>query len=83
MTTTPERSPSDAGVSRAALTALARNVAAARTRRSWSQTELANRAGVTQQRVSLVETGRDDVRLDTVSRIARALRMKVGTLLKE
>lgn len=80
MTETPQ---SDAGVSRAALAALARNVAAARARRSWSQTELANRAGVTQQRVSLVETGRDDVRLDTVSRIAKALRMKVGSLLRE
>lgn len=53
-------------------------VRAARSARGWSQAELARRSGVAQANVSIVETGRSDVRLSTLAAIARALDLELA-----
>lgn len=64
------------------LEALARNVVAARTARRWSQTELANAAGLTQQRISMIEVAASDMTLRTVAQIATALKTTPSALLR-
>lgn len=63
------------------LEVLARNVIQARTARRWSQTELANAAGLTQQRISMIEVAASDMTLRTVAQIATALKTTPSALL--
>lgn len=52
---------------------IARLVLSARVKRSWSQAELARHAATTQARISDIENGRGNLRLDTLERVAGAL----------
>ena len=52
---------------------LARLVLSARAKRSWSQAQLAERAATTQARISDMENGLGNLRLDTLERVAEAL----------
>jgi ribosome-binding protein aMBF1 (putative translation factor) len=52
---------------------IARLVLAARAKLSWSQAELARHAATTQARISDIENGRGNLRLDTLERVADAL----------
>ena len=52
---------------------IARLVLSARAKRSWSQAELARHAATTQARISDIENGRGNLRLDTLERVADAL----------
>jgi transcriptional regulator with XRE-family HTH domain len=60
-----------------AMTALlAEQVRALRSARGWTQTELAAASGLSQEMVSRVESG-ENTRLETVGRIAKALRKRI------
>lgn len=59
---------------------LASNARAARERAGLSQSELADRAGVTQATVSGIETGRHLPRLSSVLKLAHALDVESGVL---
>jgi ribosome-binding protein aMBF1 (putative translation factor) len=39
----------------------------------WTHQELANRAGTTQARISIIEAGEEDVKMHTVDKVMRAL----------
>ncbi len=52
---------------------VARLVISERVTRGWTQTALAHRAGTTQARVSAIENGQGNLRLDTLQRVAEAL----------
>jgi transcriptional regulator with XRE-family HTH domain len=54
---------------------VARLVISERVRRGWTQTALAHRAGTTQARVSAIENGQGNLRLDTLQRVAASLGM--------
>lgn len=54
-----------------------------RTRAGMTQTELAERAGVTQSTVSKIEVGRGDGDADTLARIAEALGVRPADLVSE
>jgi transcriptional regulator with XRE-family HTH domain len=51
-----------------------------RKRRGWSQVELAERAGITNQALSLVERGERVGKLDTLRRVAAALGVSLSRL---
>ena len=70
-------------MSRAAMEVLARNVATRRVARQWNQTDLAQAAGLTQQRISSLEAALGNMTIGTVARVAKALETSVGTLLSE
>ena len=57
------------------------NLKAARMKMNMSQTDLANAAGLLQQYVSLVESGRQNVTLTTAVALANAVNRDVTTLL--
>lgn len=61
---------------------LAANVRRLRTKRGWSQEELAHRAGLSGRAVSVVELAKTDVMLDTILRLAEALETTPAALLK-
>jgi transcriptional regulator with XRE-family HTH domain len=52
---------------------VARLTISERLKRGWTQAALARRAGTTQARVSAIETGQGNLRLDTLQRVAEAL----------
>lgn len=52
---------------------VARLVTSERATRGWTQAALAHRAGTTQARVSAIESGQGNLRLDTLQRVAEAL----------
>jgi transcriptional regulator with XRE-family HTH domain len=52
-----------------------------RTRRGWTQAELAAKAGISRGYLARLETARQDPTLTTLERLARALRVKVTRLL--
>lgn len=49
----------------------------ARKRRNWTQTDLANGAGLRQQAVSLIESGRQSGKIDTILAILAALELEL------
>lgn len=49
----------------------------------WTQTELAERSGITQALVSQIESGDDNVRIETLRGLARAFGCAVTDLLPE
>ena len=57
---------------------LARNVRRLRKAKGLSQSELATDAGLHQHHVSEIENGRLDLRLGTISKVARALGVSIG-----
>lgn len=61
---------------------LARNVLRLRVRAGMTQTELAERAGMAQSRIAQVESGRANVTVDTLDRIASAFAVQVASLFK-
>lgn len=62
------------------LSLLAKRIKALRTRRGWSQTQLAKVAGVSQDTVSRVETGKGDPSLFNAMCIAKALHVPLDFL---
>ena len=57
---------------------------ALRTQRGWGQAELAQRAGITQPVISVLESGRQDTaRSDTLVKLAEALEVEVGDFFAE
>jgi len=62
---------------------LARNLRRLRLERKLTQDELAADAGVRQALISELESGKIDVRLDTLQRIAMALNARLAELLEE
>jgi DNA-binding Xre family transcriptional regulator len=53
-------------------------LAVLRLRKGWSQRQLADAAGTSQAHIARIESGREDVRLGTLRRIAGALGVSVG-----
>ena len=62
---------------------LAKHVRVMRTRLGWKQLDLANQAGISQQRISLIEQGTLNVTLGTIEAVADALGVSVADLFKE
>ena len=59
------------------------NVRAARIKAGLMQAQLAKRTGLTQQYVSLIEAGHQNVTLDTMAALARAVGRDVSALLRK
>ena len=59
------------------------NVRAARIKAGLTQDQLAERTGLTQQYVSLVEAGHQNITLDTMAALARAVGRDVIALLRK
>lgn len=60
---------------------MAKRLKALRQERGWTQSELAARAGVHRSFIAKLEAGRQDPALTTLEKLAKALRVKVTTLL--
>ena len=60
----------------------ARNLARARERSGLSQEALADKAGMHRNEISLLERGQREPKIGTVARLAKALGVKAGDLLK-
>ena len=60
---------------------VAENVQRNRVSKGWTQTRLAQEAGVAQARIAELEAGRYEPRTDTIDRIAIALEIAPATLL--
>jgi transcriptional regulator with XRE-family HTH domain len=58
------------------------NMQAARIKAGLTQAQLAERTGLTQQYVSLVEAGRQNITIDTMAAIARVIGRDVSALLR-
>jgi transcriptional regulator with XRE-family HTH domain len=58
------------------------NLKAARIKRELTQAQLAERAGLLQQYVSLVETGKQNVTLTTAQALARVVHQDVSDMLR-
>jgi transcriptional regulator with XRE-family HTH domain len=59
------------------------NVRAARIKAGLTQAQLATRTGLTQQYVSLVEAGHQNITIDTMAALARAVGRDVSALLRK
>jgi transcriptional regulator with XRE-family HTH domain len=64
-------------------TIFGQNVRAARIKAGLTQTQLAERTGLTQQYVSLVEAGHQNITIDTMAALARAVGRDVSALLRK
>jgi transcriptional regulator with XRE-family HTH domain len=53
-----------------------------RKRRGWNQEELAHRAGLGRSFVGIIETGRKDLRISTLVKLANTFGIPVSHLLK-
>lgn len=60
----------------------ARNLRRERERAELSQEALADRAGLHRNAVALLEAGKRDVKLSTVAKLAKALRIDAGDLIR-
>jgi transcriptional regulator with XRE-family HTH domain len=58
-----------------------RNIKRERQGRSWTQEELADRVGTSRFYVAQLEAGTKQCSLEMLDRVAKALRVKPGTLL--
>jgi transcriptional regulator with XRE-family HTH domain len=61
---------------------LGRRLKHLRAERGWSQAALAARSGVTREYIAMIETGRSDPTVGVLRKLAKALRVKPGTLLE-
>jgi transcriptional regulator with XRE-family HTH domain len=59
------------------------NARAARVKAGLTQAQLAERTGLTQQYVSLVEAGHQNITIDTMAALARAVGRDVSALLRK
>jgi len=59
-----------------------RNIKRKRQGRSWTQEELADRVGTSRFYVAQLEAGTKQCSLEMLDRVAKALRVKPGTLLE-
>ena len=59
-----------------------RNIKRERQGRSWTQEELADRVGTSRFYVAQLEAGAKQCSLEMLDRVAKALRVKPGTLLE-
>jgi transcriptional regulator with XRE-family HTH domain len=59
---------------------LADNVRVLRAKNRWSQTELAEQAGLTQGSISAIELAQANPRFETIERIAQALDVSIAAL---
>lgn len=57
------------------------NLKAAREEREWTQEDLAHHAGIQPAEISRIETGKRDLRLSTIERLAKALGIPPSRLL--
>jgi transcriptional regulator with XRE-family HTH domain len=53
-----------------------------RERRGWTQEQLAEKAGISRGYLARLETARQDPKLSTLEKLARALGVRVATLLQ-
>jgi transcriptional regulator with XRE-family HTH domain len=59
------------------------NLRAARMKAGLTQSQLAERTGLTQQYVSLVEAGHQNITIDTMTALARAVGQDAGAMLRK
>jgi transcriptional regulator with XRE-family HTH domain len=59
------------------------NLRAARIKAGLTQAQLAERTGLTQQYVSLVEAGHQNITIDTMTALARAVGQDAGAMLRK
>ena len=64
-------------------TIFGQNLRAARIKADLTQAQLAERTGLTQQYVSLVEAGHQNITIDTMAALARAVGRDVSALIRE
>jgi transcriptional regulator with XRE-family HTH domain len=62
--------------------AFGKRVRALREARKWTQEELAEAAGMNWLQVGHIERGASDPKLSTICKLAKALRMEAGDLLR-
>jgi transcriptional regulator with XRE-family HTH domain len=62
---------------------LGRRVRELRHARGWTQTELAARVGVKQSAIGKIERGESDIPVTTLTRLAEALGVSPGSLLRK
>ena len=68
-----ERSERNAVRTEESVRGLHRDIVAARFRRGWTQEELARRTGTTQSAIARLESGRAQLRMRTLRKLAEAL----------
>jgi transcriptional regulator with XRE-family HTH domain len=61
---------------------IAMRIKALRARRKLTQAELAERAGISHGYLARLETGRQDPTITTLEKLAKALKVPIGKLLK-
>jgi len=62
---------------------MAKRLQQLRAAKGWSQRDLAERAGISREYLARLETARQDPTLRTLEKLAKALHVKVSTLLGE
>lgn len=67
----------------AAAWSFGQKIVAARSRRGWTQQDLADHCGIARANVARLESGRHAPKLDTLKRVAQALGLAVSDLVKE
>jgi transcriptional regulator with XRE-family HTH domain len=70
------------GTNMAPVERMAEKLKALRERRGLSQEELAKRAGISRTYLARLETARQDPRLSTLEKLAKALKVTVAELVK-
>lgn len=60
----------------------AANIIALRTKRGWSQQELADRCEISRPRIAEIESGRFNPTVDTIDRIARELGVSTARIFR-
>ncbi len=79
----PEPLTSDEPVPGDVRSEFGKNLRAARIRAGLTQAQVADQTGLTQQYVSLVEAGRQNITLSTMTALARVVGQDVRTLLRK
>ncbi len=64
------------------MAAFSRAVTQCRERRGWSKAELGRRSGMARSTIALIELGRREPSVTTITRLAAALRVSPGRLFK-
>ena len=79
----PSGVPRDEPVSDDSRSVFGANLRAARIKAGLTQAQLAERTGLTQQYVSLVEAGHQNITIDTMTALARAVGQDAGAMLRK
>lgn len=64
-----------------ARTTVGENIRAARKEKGWTQEKLSHRAKLSASHLSAIERGKVNIYLDTMARIAKALKVRLGQLM--